>query len=74
MDLVALARSGLVLVRHLDDNGHAIGDSVVSMTDVPEVCLATQPHPTSPCGACHTNLWRLDRGTGTTWVCGRCFP
>ncbi len=68
----SLLAAGLTLVRHLDAHGKPCGDTVLASEDVPPEWLAVQEKPTRPCGACRSDLWRLDRVTGLSWLCGRC--
>jgi ribosomal protein S27AE len=70
----ALAAAGLTLVRHLDGHGKVVGETVIPTDEVPEAWTAQHATPTRRCGACHTTAWRLDRGTGQSWICGRCHP
>jgi hypothetical protein len=70
----ALAAAGLTLVRHLDGHGKVAAETVIPTDEVSEVWTAQHAMPLRPCGACHSNLWRPDRGTGQGWICGRCHP
>lgn len=70
----SLRAAGLTLVRHLDAHGKPCGDAVIPVDELPRICVTSQPRPARPCGACHSNRWRLDRGTMTSFICGRCHP
>ncbi len=74
LDLVALARVGLLVVRDYDSEGKLCAETVVPREDVPASWIAPQDKPTRPCGACHVDAWRPDRGTGLSFICGRCHP
>lgn len=74
LDIPLLASHGLTVVAHLSEQGKVIGETVLATEDVPPEWLAPEAKPTRKCGACMNDLWRPDRGTGLSWVCGRCHP
>ena len=70
----SLLRGGLTLIRHLDEHGKPCGDSVLPTSEVPSSYLLQQARPCPTIGACHADAWRPDRGTGLSFICGRCHP
>lgn len=75
LDTLALAAAGLTLVRHLDVvAGKVIGETVIPTDEIDPTWMPQLQRPPRPCGACHQDAWRLDRGTMTTYICGECHP
>lgn len=70
----SLAAAGLTLVAHLNAHGKTESQTVIPTDEVPQSWLLPQPRPDRPHLACGRSEWRLDRGTSSSWICGRCHP
>jgi hypothetical protein len=50
-------------------------EHVIAIEDLPASLVPHLPlRPPKSCKACHFTTFRPDSGTGTSWVCARCYP
>jgi hypothetical protein len=70
----SLTAAGLTLVVGLTAAGKHESHTVIPTDEVPPSWLSAPPRPTTAHLTCKQDAWRLDRGTGTSWVCSRCHP